>query len=121
VGGSRPSRGCGPMIGNGDASDLEATSPDIVQAAAQFLLYLKSVQHCSPAILSTYGLGLNSFARWLEARFAHLPAPCQHPGDDTLPALGPPVAGGGGREAGAAVPWDEGEAPVGQQVGGRHV
>jgi site-specific recombinase XerD len=65
------------MIGNGDAGDVKATSLDIVQAAAQFLLYMESVQHCSPSTLTTYGLSLNTFAGWLEARFGRLPTPAE--------------------------------------------
>jgi site-specific recombinase XerD len=46
-------------------------------AVAQFLLYMETVQHCSPATLSTYASGLRTFVDWLRARFDRAPTPAQ--------------------------------------------
>jgi site-specific recombinase XerD len=38
-------------------------------AVAQFLLYMETVQHCSPLTVATYAHALHAFLDWLEERF----------------------------------------------------
>ncbi len=64
------------IIGSEAADGREATR-DIAQAAAQFMLYMESVQHCSPLTVKTYITALDTFVNWLEARLGSVPTPTQ--------------------------------------------
>jgi site-specific recombinase XerD len=65
------------MIDSQEAGDPNPLGLDIAEAAEQFLLYLGSVQHCSPQTVRTYATALGIFVRWLEGRFDGLPGPVQ--------------------------------------------